>query len=69
MHRDSHVSRAVVEGETVLGFGFLAITARAPGPSDWTRWSSDIQTVMVMQEHRGLGLGTRLVAALLDLAR
>ncbi|MFI5606455.1 GNAT family N-acetyltransferase [Amycolatopsis sp. NPDC051903] len=58
---------AVGDG-TVLGMGFLAITARVPAPAAVERFSGDLQCVYVVPEGRSFGLGGRLIDALLRLA-
>lgn len=59
---------AVVEG-TVAGMAWLARLSRVPSPSAGRRLSGDVQSVYVLPEHRGRGLGRQLVAAVLAAAR
>ena len=52
----------------VVGMGFLALVNRVPDPGDLDRHHGDIQSMYVAPEHRGVGVGTRLLRALLGLA-
>ncbi len=63
--------RAVVAEDLagVVGMAFLAVVTRVPSPGDLRRLHGDLQSVYVLPEHRGHGLGSRLVTALVDAAR
>lgn len=63
-HRDTlaaFVARS--EDGEVVGAAWVALLPRVPSPGSVSRLSADIQSVFVMPEHRGAGLGTALVAA------
>ena len=63
-HEHSHlafISRRV-ESEPV-GMAWLALLPRVPRPGATTRLSADIQSVFVVPEERGLGIGSALVHA------
>jgi ribosomal protein S18 acetylase RimI-like enzyme len=68
----SHGSRfraaLVIDGDDVVGMGFVALVDRVPKPGDLERHHGDIQSVYLAPEHRGRGLGSQLVRLLLDLA-
>lgn len=44
-----------------IGMAWLAVVARVPRPGATSRFSGDIQSVFVMPEHRGRGIGSALV--------
>lgn len=54
---------AVLEGEPV-GMAWLAVFERAPNPGDLVRRSGDVQSVFVLPEHQGSGIGRRLMEAI-----
>ena len=56
------------DGSEVVGMGFLALVNRVPGPDDLDRHHGDIQSMYVARQHRGMGLGSELLRALLGLA-
>lgn len=58
---------AVLEGELV-GMAWLAVFDRVPNPGALHRLSGDVQSVFVVPEHRGRGLGRRLMEAICDTA-
>lgn len=63
-HQDSHrafVSRLL--GPEIVGMAWVALVPRVPRPGAMSRLSADIQSVFVMQEHRGQGIGSALVKA------
>jgi GNAT superfamily N-acetyltransferase len=51
---------AVLDGELV-GMAWLAVFERAPNPGDLVRRSGDVQSVFVLPEHQGCGIGRRLM--------
>lgn len=62
--RDSHrafVARA--PGKGLVGMAWVALVARVPRPGATNRMSADIQTVFVLPEYRGQGIGSALVQA------
>lgn len=68
-HRGSHDAwLADVDGSAV-GMAWLAVVERVPGPGRWTRLAGQVQSVYVRPGNRGAGIGTRLVAAVIDHAR
>jgi GNAT superfamily N-acetyltransferase len=54
---------AVLDGELV-GMVWLAVFDRAPNPGDLVRRSGDVQSVFVLPEHQGSGIGRRLMEAI-----
>lgn len=62
-HQDTHSAFvAQIEGATV-GAAWVALLPRVPSPGASNRLSADIQSVFVVPEHRGGGVGTALVDA------
>ena len=64
IHRATHsafVARTI-DGE-IVGAAWVALLPRVPSPGASNRLSADIQSVFVMPEHRGEGVGTALVDA------
>jgi GNAT superfamily N-acetyltransferase len=47
----------------IVGMAWVALVPRVPRPGATSRLSADIQSVFVMPEHRGLGIGSALVQA------
>jgi GNAT superfamily N-acetyltransferase len=62
--RDSHfafVARLPQRG--LVGMAWVALVPRVPRPGATSRLSADIQSVFVLPEHRGQGIGSSLVEA------
>lgn len=68
-HTASHRAVVAEVDGTVVGMAWVAITARPPQPKSSDRRSADLQSVFLRPEHRGGGLGQRLVRAAIELAR
>ncbi|MFC7622067.1 GNAT family N-acetyltransferase [Microlunatus sp. GCM10028923] len=47
----------------LVGMAWVALVPRVPRPGNLGRMSADIQTVFVLPEHRGRGIGSALVDA------
>ncbi|WP_134116163.1 GNAT family N-acetyltransferase [Kribbella kalugense] len=63
-HADSHLALIARADEfAVVGMAWLAIVARPPRPGDVGRRSADVQSVFVVPEERGKGIGSALVKA------
>jgi GNAT superfamily N-acetyltransferase len=67
-HDDSHLAfvARLAESESeseVVGMAWLALVPRVPRPGATTRRSADIQSVFVVSEQRGKGIGSALVQA------
>ena len=61
-HGDSHHAFVAVDaGSEVVGMAWLALLPRVPRPGAPDRRFADIQSVFVVPEHRGRGLGSALV--------
>lgn len=64
---DSHVAFvARLAGSEVVGMSWLAVVPRVPRPGLIDRRSADIQSVYVLPEQRGKGIGSALVQAASD---
>lgn len=63
--------RAVVavDGNQLVGMGFLALVDRVPSPGSPDRRHGDIQSMYVVPARRNDGVGTGIVQGLLDVAR
>ncbi|RNI19533.1 GNAT family N-acetyltransferase [Flexivirga caeni] len=63
-HFDSHLAFvARVADHGLVGMAWLALLPRVPRPGDASRRSADIQSVFVLPQFRGAGLGSALVRA------
>ncbi|WP_196278915.1 GNAT family N-acetyltransferase [Catellatospora vulcania] len=63
-HRDSHLAFvARLPEPEIVGMAWVALLPRVPRPGAASRLSADIQSVFVMAEHRGQGIGSALVEA------
>jgi GNAT superfamily N-acetyltransferase len=63
-HRCSYVAfLARLAPSEVVGMAWLALVPRVPRPGVTSRRSADIQSVFVMPEQRGRGIGSALVQA------
>jgi GNAT superfamily N-acetyltransferase len=64
VHDDSHTAFVARRADReVVGMAWLALVPRVPRPGMTTRSSADIQSVFVVSDHRGNGIGSALVAA------
>lgn len=63
-HQESHLAfvARLVQPE-IVGMAWVALVPRVPRPGATSRMSADIQSVFVMPEHRGRGIGSALVQA------
>ncbi|WAL66636.1 GNAT family N-acetyltransferase [Amycolatopsis cynarae] len=68
-HKSSHRCLVMVRGNVVIGMAWLAIVHRVPTPHALERASGDVQCVYVLPEHRDAGLGSRLIDAIVKVAR
>ena len=59
-HDDSHLA-FVAGGPELVGMAWLALVPRVPRPGSMARFSADIQSVFVLPEHRGRGVGSALI--------
>lgn len=63
-HQDSHLAFvARLGGPVIVGMAWVALLPRIPRPGATSRLSADIQTVFVVPEQRGRGIGSALVKA------
>ena len=69
-HEHSHTA-FVARGTAceIVGMAWVALLPRVPRPGAMRRLSADIQSVYVVEEHRGHGVGSRLVQAASDHAQ
>ncbi|MCH7231104.1 GNAT family N-acetyltransferase [Glycomyces sp. L485] len=65
LNADSHHCLVAVREGTVIGMAWLAVTARVPTPMSLERAVGDLQSVYLVSEERGSGLGSRLVQAVM----
>lgn len=66
-HQDSHLAFvARLRQPEIIGMAWIALVPRTPRPIATSRLSADIQSVFVMPEWRGQGIGTALVEAASD---
>lgn len=68
-HADSNRCIVVCRNGIVIGMAWLAVVARPPVPGNASRASGDLQSVYLVPEARAGGLGSRLIAAVLEEAR
>jgi GNAT superfamily N-acetyltransferase len=57
---------ARVDGPELVGMAWVALVPRVPRPGALGRMSADIQSVYVLPEQRGRGIGSALVQAAAD---
>ena len=63
-HARSHHAFVARDGSSpVIGMAWMALVPRVPRPGTTTRRSADIQSVFVLPDHRGRGVGAALVRA------
>jgi GNAT superfamily N-acetyltransferase len=63
-HQDSHLAFvARLLRPEIVGMAWVALVPRVPRPGATNRLSADIQSVFVVPEHRGRGVGSALVDA------
>lgn len=62
-HRATHFAFVALTEDTTVGAAWVALLPRVPSPGANNRLSADIQSVFVMPEHRGGGVGAALVDA------
>lgn len=67
--RDDFHAVVAVDGQRVVGMGFLALAGRVPVPGAMDRRTGDIQSVYVLPEYRNQGIGSMVVRALVELGR
>jgi GNAT superfamily N-acetyltransferase len=65
-HRGTHQGFITSVDSTAVGMAWLATVERVPGPGVWRRLAGNLQSVYVLPDHRGGGLGADLVTAVLD---
>lgn len=68
-HAASHVPFVAVADADVVGMAWLALAPRVPTTRSIDRVSADLQSCYVLPAFRNLGIGGRLVDAVLDAAR
>ena len=67
-HHDTHVGFVAERGGELVGMTWIAFSARFPTPQSADRWTADLQSVYVVPEARGIGVGSALLRAALDVA-
>jgi GNAT superfamily N-acetyltransferase len=68
-HRASHVAFIAVRAGVPVGMAWLAVVERVPGPERFVRRSGDVQSVYVVPEARGHGVGADLALLVIATAR
>jgi GNAT superfamily N-acetyltransferase len=68
LQREVSVCKIALLDAELVGMAWLAVFDRVPNPDDLRRRSGDVQSVFVVPEHRGLGIGRRLMAAICEAA-
>ena len=68
-HTASHLAFLAESAGEAVGMVFLAVVHRVPGPGNWSRLSGNLQSLYVLADHRGNGLGAALVDAVVAEAR
>lgn len=67
--REDYMAVVAADGPRLVGVGFLALAARVPVPGALDRRTGDIQSVFVLPDHRGQGIGSSVVRALVEHGR
>ena len=68
-NHNRHLAVVATSETDVVGMGFLAVVGRVPNPGHLQRHHGDLQSVYVAPEHRGQGVGTRVVLELVGRAQ
>lgn len=68
-HSETHIPYAAVSEAETVGMAWLAIMPRVPAPLSEDRSSGDVQSCFVVPRLRGIGIGHRLISAVLADAR
>ena len=68
LQRELSVCKIALLDAELVGMAWLAVFDRVPNPDDLRRRSGDVQSVFVVPEHRGLGIGRRLMEAICEAA-
>ncbi|WP_197522861.1 GNAT family N-acetyltransferase [Occultella aeris] len=64
VHQDTHLAFvARLDRPEIVGMAWVALIPRTPRPGATSRLSADIQSVFVVPEQRGQGIGSALVHA------
>lgn len=64
IHEHSHLAFvARLSGPEIVAMAWVALVPRVPRPGATSRLSADIQSVFVLPEHRGRGIGSAVVDA------
>jgi len=69
-HHETHVPHVAVDPDGgIVGMAWLALTPRVASTHSLDRWSGDLQSCYVLPDRRDVGIGGRLVEAVLATAR
>jgi GNAT superfamily N-acetyltransferase len=68
-HAGTHTAWLAEVDDVPVGTVWLCVVDRIPGPGRWQRRAGVLQSLYVMPEHRGEGIGARLIEAVLVEAR
>ena len=68
LQREVSVCKIALLDGKLVGMAWLAVFDRVPNPDDLRRRSGDVQSVFVVPEHPGLGIGRRLMEAICETA-
>lgn len=62
-HQSTHFAYVARDDGEIIGTAWIALVPRVPRPGEVQRQSADLQSVFVLPEHRGGGIGSALVEA------
>lgn len=65
-HQETHIPFLAEHDGRAIGMAWLAWLPRVPDPTSFHRVGGDLQSVYVTPDHRGVGIGIRLVQAVIE---
>jgi GNAT superfamily N-acetyltransferase len=68
-HRDTHLGYLARYENVVVGCAWLCVIDRIPSPASFIRRAGALQSVYVSSTHRDTGIGTELIALVVNEAR
>ena len=67
-HSATHRAVLAESADGIIGMAWVALAPRLPSPGQPTRFNAELQSVYVIPEARGAGVGTRLLHAAVEAA-